>query len=198
MAIGPDEAAVSPPKTLQPLLDFQRHAGRLVDTPPTDLGPAGFQAEATRLLRGLPGLTRKNFVGDALLRAGSAGSTPSDAAPSRRRACSCSRTRPRRRRRSATSRWSARASPTTRAACRSRSAAGMVGMKADMGGAAAVLGAFAALVKGGAPCKVGAVMLHGRERHRPGRLQARRRHRVPFRQEGRDQQHRRRGAPAPR
>ena len=34
----------------------------------------------------------------------------------------------------------------------------MVGMKADMGGAAAVLGAFAALVKGGAPRKVSAVI----------------------------------------
>ena len=34
----------------------------------------------------------------------------------------------------------------------------MVGMKTDMGGAAAVLGAFRALVKGGAPCKVSAVI----------------------------------------
>ena len=39
-------------------------------------------------------------------------------------------------------RWSARASRSTPAACRSRPADGMMTMKSDMGGAAAVLGAF--------------------------------------------------------
>lgn len=159
MAIGPDEAPLSPPKSLQPLLDFQRHAGRLVDTPPTDLGPAGFQAEATRLLRGLPGLKRKTFVGDALLRAGLGGihavgrcaveaprmlvftHTPTAKSKAKRHIALVGK------------------GVTYDTGGLSLKVGGsMVGMKADMGGAAAVLGAFAALVKGGAPCKVSAVI----------------------------------------
>ena len=42
-------------------------------------------------------------------------------------------------------RWSARASRSTRAACRSRRPQGMTTMKDDMGGAAAILGAMSVL-----------------------------------------------------
>ena len=159
MAIGPDEAAISPPKALQPMLDYGREAGRLVDTPPTDLNPKAFEAEAAKLLRGMTGLTRKTFVGDALLRAGlggihAVGRTALDA--------------PRM--------LVLTHKPTTKSKAKKHIAlvgkgvtydtgglslkvgGSMVGMKMDMGGAAAVLGAFCALVKGGAPCTVSAVI----------------------------------------
>lgn len=159
LAIGPDEAPIAPPKSLAPQLDFQREAGRLVDTPPTDLGPASFQKEAARLLRGLPGLTRKAFIGDALLRAGLGGvhavgrtaveeprmlvftHTPAAKSKSKRHIALVGK------------------GVTYDTGGLSLKVGGsMVGMKADMGGAAAVLGAFGALVKGGAPCKVSAIL----------------------------------------
>lgn len=159
MAIGPDEEPIAPPKWLQPMLDAQREAGRLVDTPPTELNPKAFQAEAAKLLRGLPGLTRKAFVGDALLRAGLGGihavgrtaleeprmlvftHTPSGKSKSKRHIALVGK------------------GVTYDTGGLSLKISGsMVGMKADMGGAAAVLGSFMALVKGGAPCKVSAVI----------------------------------------
>lgn len=159
LAIGPDEVPIAPPKTLQPLLDYQREAGRLVDTPPTELNPKAFQDEAARLLRGMPGLTRKAFVGDALLRAGLGGihavgrtalqeprmlvytHTPAAKGKSKRHIALVGK------------------GVTYDTGGLSLKVGGsMVGMKADMGGAAAVLGAFAALVKGGAPCKISAVI----------------------------------------
>ena len=55
------------------------------------------------------------------------------------------------RRQAARWRWSARASRSTRAACRSRPADGMIDMKSDMGGAAAVLAAMSAAAGASAP-----------------------------------------------
>ncbi len=159
MAIGPDEAPITPPKTLQSMIDYTREAGRLVDTPPTDLNPKAFQDEASKMLRGMEGLTRKAFVGDALLRAGlggihAVGRTALDA--------------PRM--------LVFTYKPKTKAKAKKHIAlvgkgvtydtgglslkvgGGMSGMKMDMGGAAAVLGAFCALVKGGSPCTVSAVI----------------------------------------
>lgn len=158
-AIGPDDEPVAPPKWLASLLESQREAARLVETPPTELDPEGFQKEATRLLRGLDGITRKAFIGDALLRAGLGGiHAVGRTAVSAPRMIVLTHT------------------PSAKAAKKGHVAlvgkgvtydtgglslkisGSMVGMKTDMGGAAAVLGAFRALVKGGAPCKVSAVI----------------------------------------
>jgi probable aminopeptidase NPEPL1 len=159
MAIGPDEAPISPPKALQPMLDYGREAGRLVDTPPTDLNPKAFESEAAKLLRGMPGLTRKSFVGDALLRAGlggvhAVGRTALDAP----------------RMLVFTHKPTAKSKAKKHIALVGKGVTydtgglslkvggSMSGMKMDMGGAAAVLGAFCALIKGGAPCTVSAVI----------------------------------------
>ncbi|MFT5733889.1 MAG: putative aminopeptidase NPEPL1 [Planctomycetota bacterium] len=159
MAIGPDEAPIAPPKWLQSVMDYSREAGRLVDTPPTDLNPKAFQDEAAKLLRGVTGLTRKAFVGDALLRAGlggihAVGRTALDEP----------------RMLVFTYKPAAKTKAKKHIALVGKGvtydtgglslkiSGGMVGMKMDMGGAAAVLGAFCALVKGGAPCTVSAVI----------------------------------------
>ena len=159
MAIGPDEEPISAPKWLQPTIDFAREAGRLVDTPPTDLNPKAFQAEAAKMMRGMEGLTRKAFVGDALLRAGLGGihavgrtaldeprmlvftHTPKAKSKGKRHIALVGK-----------------GVTYDTGGLSLKVGGGMVGMKADMGGAAAVLGAFCALVKGGAPCKVSAVI----------------------------------------
>ena len=159
MAIDSDEDPIAPPKWLQPLLDSQREAARLVDTPPTELNPKAFQDEASKLLRGLKDITRKAFVGDALLRAGLGGihavgrtavdeprmlvftHTPATKSKAKRHIALVGK------------------GVTYDTGGLSLKISGaMSGMKVDMGGAAAVLGAFAALAKGGAPCKVSAVI----------------------------------------
>ncbi len=69
MAIGPDEEALKAEPVVQRLLESSREAARLVDTPPTELNPKALQAEAYRLVRGIEGVTKRAIVGEALLTA---------------------------------------------------------------------------------------------------------------------------------
>lgn len=159
MAIDREERPVTPPKDLQDLLDAQRDAARLVETPPTDLDPKAFEAEAARLLRGIPGVTRKAFVGDALLRAGlggihAVGRTAVEAP--RMLVFTCTPKAKARAKRHVALVGKGVTYDTGGLSLKVGGA--MVGMKADMGGAAAVLGAFLALAKSGPPCKVSAVI----------------------------------------
>lgn len=159
MAIGPDEAPITPPKWLSAVLDYSREAGRLVDTPPTDLGPKAFQDEAARLLRGVDGLTRKAFVGDALLRAGLGGIHAVGRAAAEEPRMLVFTHKPSTKSKGAKHIALVGKGVTYDTGGLSLKISGaMVGMKMDMGGAAAVLGAFCALVKGGSPCTVSAVI----------------------------------------
>ena len=159
LAIDADEEPIAPPKWLQSLIESQREAARLVDTPPTELNPKQFQNEASKLMRGLKDITRKAFVGDALLRAGLGGihavgrtaleeprmlvftHTPAAKSKSKRHIALVGK-----------------GVTYDTGGLTLKISGSMNGMKVDMGGAAAVLGAFLALVKGGAPCKVSAVI----------------------------------------
>ncbi len=75
---------------------------------------------------------------------------------------------------------------------------GMHEMKMDMSGAAAVLETVGAIAELGLPLNLIAVDPLDREHALGNRDQARRHHHPVQRQDGRDQQHRRRGAPDPR
>ncbi len=159
MAIGPDEQPLTPPKTIMPTVDGARLAARLVDIPPTELNPKAFQAEAQKLLRGATGVTRKAIVGDALLKAGmggihGVGRTALDAP--RMLVYTYTPTAKSRAKRHIA--LVGKGVTYDTGGLSLKISGGMVGMKADMGGAAAVLGAFHSLVKGGAPCKVSAVI----------------------------------------
>jgi len=55
--------------TMQAIVSHARAAAHLVDTPPTELDPAALAAAAKRVLRPLRGVRVKELVGDALLRA---------------------------------------------------------------------------------------------------------------------------------
>ncbi len=159
LALGPDEEPIGAPRSLMPTVDHAREAARLVDTPPTDLNPKTFQAEASKLLRGMTGITRKAFVGDALLRAGlggihAVGRTALD--EPRMLVFTYTPTAKKKAKRHIA--LVGKGITYDTGGLSLKVGGGMVGMKADMGGAAAVLGAFCSLVKGGAPCKVSAVI----------------------------------------
>lgn len=119
-----------------------REAAHFVDTPPTELDPAAFAAAAKRVLKTVRGVRVREFVGDALLRQGLGGIH----AVGR-----CARSAPRL--------LLATAGPARgphvalvgkgvtydTGGLHLKARGNMETMKADMGGAAAVLGAFAVL-----------------------------------------------------
>jgi probable aminopeptidase NPEPL1 len=51
-------------------VDTTRRMAALVDTPPSELDPAQFQKEAWSLLQDIPGVRKRAVIGDALVRAG--------------------------------------------------------------------------------------------------------------------------------
>lgn len=68
LALGPDDL----PLRIEPLqrsrVSFVRESAALVDTPPSELTPAAFAAEAKKTLEALPKVTVKEIVGPALSR----------------------------------------------------------------------------------------------------------------------------------
>jgi probable aminopeptidase NPEPL1 len=139
-------------------VDATRHAARLVDTPPTDLDPAGLAREARTWLRGLSNVTVREIKGDALLRAGLGGIH----AVGR---CAVSAPRivlatfvPSRKHRAHIALVGKGITYDT-GGLHLKARGSMESMKSDMGGAAAVLGAFRVLAKTRAvPCKVSMVL----------------------------------------
>jgi len=121
-----------------------REAARFVDTPPTDLNPGAFAAAAKKLLRAIPGVKVSEVVGDALLKKKLGGIH------------AVGRTA-----RSAPRMLVATVNPSKKqhialvgkgvtydtGGLHLKGRGAMETMKADMGGSAAVLGAFLALAK---------------------------------------------------
>ncbi len=128
-----------------------REASRFVDTPPTDLNPGAFAAAAKKLLRAVPGVKVSEVVGDALLKKKLGGIH------------AVGRTA-----RSAPRMLIATVNPTKKkhlalvgkgvtydtGGLHLKGRGAMETMKADMGGAAAVLGAFLALARHHKRCKL--------------------------------------------
>lgn len=137
---------------VQDLVSTARAMAHLVDTPPTELDPEAFAAAAKALCKPLRGVKVREIVGDALLRAKLGGIH----AVGR-----CARSAPRLLVATAGGR---RGGPHVALVGKGvtydtgglhlKARGNMETMKADMGGAAAVLGAFALLVRHGAPCRV--------------------------------------------
>ncbi|MEZ6015742.1 MAG: leucyl aminopeptidase family protein [Planctomycetota bacterium] len=157
LAVGPDGAVIAADARVVEVADASREAGRLVDVPPTELDPAGFHIEVSRLTRGLTGVTKKALVGDQLVAAGLGGIHAVG-----RTAVSAPRLvvltyRPKRGSKRHVALVGKGVTYDT-GGLSLKPTAGMSGMKCDMGGAAAVFGAFLALVKSGAPCAVSALL----------------------------------------
>ena len=134
--------AVAIDATMRDIVTRARFAAHLVDTPPTDLDPAALATAAKQALRSLRGVTIKELVGDALLKAKLGGIH----AVGR-----CARSAPRL--------LIAQTGPSRgqhialvgkgvtydTGGLHIKARGAMETMKSDMGGAAAVLGAFAVL-----------------------------------------------------
>jgi probable aminopeptidase NPEPL1 len=150
-ALLPDGKACAWPEPVCDTVTTARAMANLVDTPPTELDPAALAAAARRTLRGRRAVRIRELVGPALAKAGLGGIH----AVGR-----CALVAPRL--------WIASAGPqrgphialvgkgitydTGGLHLKARGA--METMKADMGGAAAVLGAFALLTKNAPPCRL--------------------------------------------
>jgi probable aminopeptidase NPEPL1 len=134
-------------KATRHIVQLARDAAVLVDTPPSELDPAAFAARARTMLEAVPGVTIEELVGDALLEHGLQGiHHVGRAAASAPRMLVAS--------------WDPGGAAQHVAlvgkgvtfdtgGLHIKARGAMEGMKADMGGAAAVLGAFVALAAGG-------------------------------------------------
>ncbi len=143
-------------KDVQNLVHNAREAARLVDTPPTDLDPAALAREAKKMLRSIKGVKITEITGDKLLEKKLGGIHGVGR----------------------TARSAPRMIVATAGATKKGRHVALVGkgitydtgglhikmrgametMKGDMGGSAAVLGAFATLAQNGPPCKLSLVM----------------------------------------
>ncbi len=136
--------ALPVPPLAQAVAEHARQAASLVDMPPTELHPAALAQAARRMLRGIPGVRITETTGDALLRAGLGGIH----AVGR-----CALTPPRMlvasvgKGRGPHVALVGKGITYDTGGLHLKARGAMEGMKADMGGAAAVLGAFAVLAR---------------------------------------------------
>ncbi len=156
-AMGPDERMLTATSVIQATAHSSREAARLVDFPPSEMHPGQMQKEATKLLRGAERVTRKAIVGDRLLEAGlgclhAVGRTALQAPR-----LVVLTYKPKK----ATKKHIAlvgKGVTYDTGGLSLKTGGHMVGMKSDMGGAAAVLGAFNVLARSGCKHRVSAVL----------------------------------------
>ncbi len=157
VAMGPDEATLSTPAPIKATVESSREAARLVDAPPTEMHPGQMQKEATRITRGAERVTRKAIIGPRLLdeRLGCLHAVGRTAVqPPRLVILTYKPKKP-----SKTHVALVGKGITYDTGGLSLKTGGhMVGMKTDMGGAAAVLGAFNVLARSGCRHKVSALL----------------------------------------
>ncbi|MCR9245229.1 MAG: leucyl aminopeptidase family protein [bacterium] len=143
-------------KDVQNLVHNAREAARLVDTPPTDLDPAALARETKKLLRGIPGVKITEIVGDKLLAKGLGGihgvGRTALSAPRMLVATVGANKKGRH------IALVGKGITYDTGGLHIKGRGAMETMKGDMGGSAAVLGAFATLAQNGPPCKLSLVM----------------------------------------
>jgi probable aminopeptidase NPEPL1 len=152
LLVGRDGHPIAVDREIAFVAEAARDAAHQVDMPPSELHPAAYAREARRLLR-IPGVTVREFAGAALLRQG----LGAIHAVGR-----CARSEPR----MLLAEWKPRSAKGPHIALvgkgvtydtgglHLKARGGMEGMKCDMGGAAAVLGAFRALARARHPGRV--------------------------------------------
>lgn len=156
-AVDPKGEPMPIPVELQRTIQAAREAARLVDTPPTDMNPKRLADEAKTMLRGLTGVKVQELVGEKLVAQGlmgihSVGRAAVEAprmvvaqyTPSRKSALHVALV--------------GKGITFDTGGLHIKPRGGMEGMKADMGGAAAVLGAFRALAENRCPHRVSLIL----------------------------------------
>ncbi len=148
LVVTTDGTAVPATAPMRETVAMTRAAAELVDTPPAELDTTELAARARRLLRGLPNVTVREIVGDKLKAAGLGGihavGRCADAAPR----MLIAKYRPRSGR-GAHVALVGKGVVYDTGGLHLKARGAMEGMKGDMGGAAAVLGAFRVLVREG-------------------------------------------------
>ncbi|MFT5051712.1 MAG: putative aminopeptidase NPEPL1 [Chlamydiales bacterium] len=157
MAIGPANEAVALSKVVWCTLESSREAARLVDTAPSDLNPAAFQREAWKLLRGATGVTKRAIAGKQLETGGFGGILGVGKCATEGPRVLVLDYKPKRKSKRHVALVGKGITYDT-GGLSLKMRGGMVGMKADMGGAAAVLGAFNVLARTGYAHRLSAVL----------------------------------------
>jgi probable aminopeptidase NPEPL1 len=124
-----------------------REAAHFVDTPPTELDPASFGAAAKKLLRAVPGIRVQEIVGEALLRRGLGGIHAVGRAAKSAPRLLVAQTGPRAKTKGPHIALVGKGVTYDTGGLHLKARGAMETMKSDMGGAAAVLGAFLALAR---------------------------------------------------
>jgi len=139
--IDADGSVVKASPRVKRTLGETRRAARLVDTPPTDLSPKAFHTEAWKAVSGLDRVTKRAIIGSSLLRSGLGGihAVGRTAVVEPRMLVLSYKPTQRSKKRVA---LVGKGVTYDTGGLSLKSGTGMSGMKADMGGAAAVLGAF--------------------------------------------------------
>ncbi len=153
LVIHGDGVAASADKVTRETAEMTREAARLVDMPPSDLHPKAMVQEARALLKNVANVTTREIAGEALLKNNLGGIHAVGRAalvPPRLFIATYS---PRKRSKRHIALVGKGISFDT-GGLHLKTRVGMVGMKSDMGGAAAVLGAFRALAATGFGHKV--------------------------------------------
>ena len=159
-AVLRDGTELAVDRRVRATVDATRRAAAWVDTPPSEFDPAAFQEQAWAFLDGLSGVRRRALIGPALLKAGLGGihavgrtaSSPPRMLVARRTASGTSK-----RKRLHVALVGKGITYDTGGLSLKRNNS-MCGMKADMGGAAATLGAFGVLAKNGCPLDLSLVL----------------------------------------
>lgn len=157
LALGPEDEPIAPSKRLKATVAAAQEAARLVDSPPSEMNPKGFQSAAWKLVSGLDGVTKKSIAGDALARAGLGGlhAVGRCATESPRLLVLSAKGKGRSPKHVA---LVGKGITYDTGGLSLKVGGSMQGMKADMGGAAAVLGAFRALVEAGCQHRLTALL----------------------------------------
>jgi probable aminopeptidase NPEPL1 len=132
-----------------------REAARFVDTPPTDLNPGAFATAAKKLLRAIPGVKISEVVGDALLKKKLGGIHAVGRTARSAPRMLVATVNPGKKRHIA---LVGKGVTYDTGGLHLKGRGAMETMKADMGGSAAVLGAFLALGKHHKKCKLTLIM----------------------------------------
>ncbi|MCX4243212.1 leucyl aminopeptidase family protein [Paraliomyxa miuraensis] len=152
LAVDGSGAVIPIDKATQHTVQLAREAAEIVDTPPSELHPAAFAARARALLEALPGVSLEELAGQDLVTHGLNGIfNVGKAASSAPRMLVATYEGMGHGKDAATEHVALVGKGVTfdTGGLHVKARGSMEGMKADMGGAAAVLGAFTSLVRGG-------------------------------------------------
>lgn len=150
-AFGTDGKALPWTDATRDTVTLARDMAHLVDSPPTELDPAALAAAARDTLRGIRGVTLREIQGPGLLRAGLGGIHAVGRCATTPPRLLLAQVGPKRGRHLA---LVGKGITYDTGGLHLKARGNMETMKADMGGAAAVLGAFALLARHGAPCRL--------------------------------------------